>query len=298
MTDQIEIIGNSLVRHDLRDGQAYLVNLDPGDAPDIVAGLERLACSRGYTKVCARIPAAQARHFVAAGYQLEAAIPHFYGEGETACFMTRFFAKEPMLERIPLLRKSILATTDAQSLAAPVPLPEGGTLRLAEAADIGQMAALYSVVGVAKPAAVHDPLFLETSLKMGDLFLGLWIGEVLAAICAGRFDAPSGTGELAHFAVSPQHRGEGLALLLLQRMAQVVMPQGIRLLWSTVRSYAPGINITFARGGYCYGGTLTNNTNIYGTLESVNVWYKLLADDPALAWSSVFPEARPDTVQG
>ncbi len=35
-----------------------------------------------------------------------------------------------------------------------------------------------------------------------------------------------------------------------------------------------GMNITFAKTGYTYAGTLINNTNISGRLESMNVWYK------------------------
>ncbi|MDD2310679.1 MAG: hypothetical protein PHH91_13970, partial [Desulfuromonadaceae bacterium] len=42
-------------------------------------------------------------------------------------------------------------------------------------------------------------------------------------------------------------------------------------------AYSFGMNITFARDGYSFGGTLTNNTNISGSLESMNVWYKTLS---------------------
>ena len=37
------------------------------------------------------------------------------------------------------------------------------------------------------------------------------------------------------------------------------------------------MNITFARQDYVLAGTLVNNTNISGSLESMNVWYKSLA---------------------
>jgi hypothetical protein len=37
------------------------------------------------------------------------------------------------------------------------------------------------------------------------------------------------------------------------------------------------MNITFAKLGYRYGGRLINNTNISGSIESMNVWYKSLA---------------------
>jgi beta-lysine N6-acetyltransferase len=36
------------------------------------------------------------------------------------------------------------------------------------------------------------------------------------------------------------------------------------------------MNKTFAALGYRYGGTLVNNTQICGDLESMNVWHKPL----------------------
>jgi hypothetical protein len=36
------------------------------------------------------------------------------------------------------------------------------------------------------------------------------------------------------------------------------------------------MNATFAKAGYSFGGTLINNTNISGDIESMNVWYKNL----------------------
>jgi len=52
--------------------------------PGIIDHLEQLACSRGYSKVYARIPAREAGRFVAAGYHLEAALPYFFQEGGSA----------------------------------------------------------------------------------------------------------------------------------------------------------------------------------------------------------------------
>jgi len=38
------------------------------------------------------------------------------------------------------------------------------------------------------------------------------------------------------------------------------------------------MNITFARNNYSFAGTLINNTNISGQIESMNVWYKALSN--------------------
>lgn len=37
------------------------------------------------------------------------------------------------------------------------------------------------------------------------------------------------------------------------------------------------INRLFSGFGYQFGGTLIKNTNICGTFESMNIWYKSLA---------------------
>ena len=42
------------------------------------------------------------------------------------------------------------------------------------------------------------------------------------------------------------------------------------------RLISGGMHITFARRGYRFGGTLVNNTDISGQIESMNVWYKTL----------------------
>jgi len=36
------------------------------------------------------------------------------------------------------------------------------------------------------------------------------------------------------------------------------------------------MNITFAKQGYQYAGCLVNNSNICGSIESMNVWYRQL----------------------
>lgn len=74
MSDTMETIGSSLVQHAPGSDGAYLVKLHSADASEIVDHLERLAISRGYSKVFAKVPARESARFVAAGYHLEAAI--------------------------------------------------------------------------------------------------------------------------------------------------------------------------------------------------------------------------------
>ncbi len=52
--------------------------------------------------------------------------------------------------------------------------------------------------------------------------------------------------------------------------------RGIKTSYSIARAVSYGMNITFAKHGYIYSGTLVNNTNIAGSIESMNVWHKIL----------------------
>jgi len=46
--------------------------------------------------------------------------------------------------------------------------------------------------------------------------------------------------------------------------------------YTIARANSYGMNITFAKANYTFAGKLTNNTNISGDIESMNVWYKKL----------------------
>ena len=52
--------------------------------------------------------------------------------------------------------------------------------------------------------------------------------------------------------------------------------RGMRTAYTIARAVSPGMNITFARLGYQFSGTLINNTQISGAIESMNIWHKPL----------------------
>jgi hypothetical protein len=50
----------------------------------------------------------------------------------------------------------------------------------------------------------------------------------------------------------------------------------MKTLYTIARLESIPMNKTFMRADYSYAGTLINNTNISGGIESMNVWYKYL----------------------
>lgn len=288
MSEETESIGNSLVRHGSGDELVYLMNLHPADAPEIIGNLERLACDRGYSKVSAKVPALEARRFVAAGYHLEAAIPCYFQQKDAACFMSKYFDQDRKKERQPLLVREVLVAADAQQCAGVEPLPAGFTLREATKAEAGQLALFYRRHFSTRKLALHDPEYFAREMGQNGIFLGVWREQSLVAVCGALTDCGVFSAEMAGLAVEPEGKGDGLALHLLQQVEKRMLASGIGLAYALARSCSLGDNVTFARNGYRFGGTLTNNSNIFGRLESVNVWYKGLSEDPRTAWSSLF----------
>lgn len=277
MNDLIETIGRSIIQHGPGNDRIYLMKLHPADVADIVDQLDQLASSRGYSKIFAKVPAWSADHFMNAGYEPEAAIPCFFPEKIAACFLGKYFSATRRLERHEELVRTVLEAARAQEpVCRPAPLPAGLASRQAREGDTSGMAAVYAEVFASYPFPIHEPGFLRAAMNENSIYFGVWKGKEIAALSSAEIDPLSASAEMTDFATMPEYRGHGLARHLLQQMEEVMQARGIRSLFTIARAYSYGMNITFARSGYCFGGTLTNNTNISGRLESMNVWYKAL----------------------
>ena len=106
------------------------------------------------------------------------------------------------------------------------------------------------------------------------VYFGVWHDASLAALSSCEIHSGESNAEMTDFAALPHHRGQNLALHLLGRMEEELAWRRIGVAYTIARANSFGMNITFAKAGYAFAGTLTNNTNISGQIESMNVWYK------------------------
>jgi len=97
----------------------------------------------------------------------------------------------------------------------------------------------------------------------------------IAAAASGEMDLENRNAEMTDFATLPAHLGRGLAVHLLRYMEPEMKKRGLLTLYTIARALSPGMNITFAKCGYTFGGTLINNTQISGAIESMNLWYRI-----------------------
>jgi len=280
MTDSFEIFGDSLIQHGKHSDRVYLMKMSGADLPELIPHLDSLALEHGYTKIFAKVPAGSEERFRKHGFRREAQVPEFYRGERDVSFMGKYFVCERVQEPRPGLVKEVLAVArDKQGEAEPSELPAGCSCRRLQPADTGAMAAVYREVFSSYPFPIHDPDYLRQTMASHVIYLGVFSGEQLVAIASAELDRDGRNAEMTDFATLPDQRGRGLAGALLARLEQVAAEEGVLTAYTIARAYSFGMNITFARSGYAFAGTLTRNTQISGDLESMNVWYKPLCDD-------------------
>ncbi len=107
-------------------------------------------------------------------------------------------------------------------------------------------------------------------------YFGVKVKGDWVAISSAEMDTKSSNVEMTDFATPPRWRGHRLAQHLLARMETEMKSRGIQTAYTIARAMSAGMNVTFRKAGYAYGGRLKNNTQISGQIESMNVWYKPL----------------------
>jgi putative beta-lysine N-acetyltransferase len=279
MADKIETLGRSLIQHGKDSDRVYLMKLDPSDATTIVARLEELAQEHDYGKIFCKVPQALVESFTRTGYVEEARIPGFFFGRIDGAFLSRFRKPEraePGPEACEAI-EAIRALARAKQGAKPVAPPSDCTIRPMNEEDAGRLAALYAKVFPSYPFPVFDPDYLRRTMAEHIRYYGACREGQLIAAASAETDRETSNAEMTDFATLPEHRGNRLAVHLLRRMEQDMQACGFVTLYTIARALSAGINVTFARQGYRFGGTLVNNTQISGRIESMNVWYKGLA---------------------
>lgn len=272
--DIVERIGNSLVQHGPLNKRAYLMHLSPQDGPCIVPRLERLAQKHGYTKIFAKVPETMARRFTRSGFSPEAFVPGMFNGREGGVFLGRYFADWRKRPDNPKALSDVLETARAKAATPSCPnLPSGAAVVRMKAEQAEHMAEVYAAVFDSYPFPIHDPDYLRHAMSKDVRFFGVMLHDQPVALASAEVDRAMGAAEMTDFATLPEHRGRRLAGALLEHMGREMQQAGLHSLYTIARAGSYGMNITFARAGYAFGGTLPNNTHIAGGLESMHVWH-------------------------
>ena len=285
MLDQVEKVRHSTIQHGPSSDRVYALELNPSDLPGILDELEDLAVENGYGKLVAKGRRSDFSAFMARGYKVEARIPGFFGHDEPGLFVGKYLDADRATEEQPEKVAEVLMTAQLERTlnglrgeSNHVTADAGMDLEIREAlpADADAVAKCYDSVFASYPFPIHDPGHIREAQGEGTRFFIVKDGEDLVAASSMEPGGAPGTVEMTDFATLPSHRGQGLATRLLSIMDRHAKESGLRVAYTIARALSHGMNITFARCSYEYAGTLINNTQIAGSIESMNVWYKTL----------------------
>lgn len=275
--DQIETIGKSLIQHGKNSDRIYLMKLDLLDYPEIVSELLKIADEKNYTKIIAKVPSYQKNNFLEEGFTEEASIPNFFNSNKDVSFLSKFTNTKreylsPEIKKVIVDNLSI-ALNKAGSKKSVV---NSYNIKSLNKEDAGNLTELYKKVFETYPFPIHDEKYIKETMDDNLMYFGIYKDGNLIAASSAEIDFKSKNAEMTDFATLPEYRGKGLASQLLAKMEDEMMKIGVCTLYTIARAHSIGMNVTFSRAQYSYGGTLINNTDISGKIESMNVWYKNL----------------------
>jgi len=279
MHDKIEIIGKgTLIQHGRLNDRIYLMKLDEHDAPIILEHLSKLASKNSYTKIICKVPKWIAPLFLSEGYNLEASIPRFYNIKEDVFFMSKFLESSRLLEvdRGAFEKTSLLLKEYSQKQNGEERLNTEYELRRLDISDVEQITAIYREAFISYPFPIHDPDYILQTMNENVQYYGAIKNGELAAVSSSEMDIKSLNAEMTDFATDKKYFGNNLSVQLLKMMEGEMRKQGIKTLYTIARLDSIPMNKTFLKLNYCYSGTLINNTNIAGSIESMNIYYKYL----------------------
>ncbi|MBW2569041.1 MAG: putative beta-lysine N-acetyltransferase [Deltaproteobacteria bacterium] len=276
--DIVETFKGSLIQHGLLNRRIYLMKLGDADPDQLIPALKELAEKRKYTKIFAKVPSSKAGYFFDAGYQKEAVVPNFHNGCEDVSFLGCFIspkrkesAQTDKLDNILNMAKSKGAENVENK-----PISSEAEIRQCNLNDVYAMSNIYKVVFPTYPFPIDSPEYLLETMHTHVVYFGVEIEGKLVALSSAEMDESSQNVEMTDFATCSAWRGNGFAYHLLKCMEEEMKTRGIKTAYTIARAISYGMNITFAKMGYAFGGRLVNNTNISGQIESMNVWHKSL----------------------
>jgi len=277
MPDVIEKLSHSIVQHGSYNRRIYLMKLHERDMPSIVPVLECLAREKGYEKVLVKAPARNKDGFAKEGYHQEAIIPYYFKDREDAVFMAKYFSS---IRRRDKDRQRIIEVLSQAHRYEQIRSRKTDNIffgiQICQPDDVAEMSRLYKAVFKTYPFPIFDPHYLIESINHHIIYFCIRKDNRIVALAASEKDSDNLAVEMTDFATLFRHRRQGMASCLLKEMENEMIQQGLKTAYSIARSLSPAMNITFVKNGYKYGGTLDNNTNIAGRIESMNIWYKHL----------------------
>lgn len=270
--DQIIQTNNMLYQHGKSSNRIYIMNIEQTAKSIEIEALEKLAVKNHYTKIIAKVPRNFSPLFESHQFEREAFVPDFYQNSEDCFFMSKYYETKRQKPQHSEKADAILQLAKSKAIDRSS-IQNQYTVKKLSQKHVRDMIALFSKVFRTYPFPIFDANYLLSTFDEV-FYFGFFDEQKLIACASCETDFINGNAEMTDFAVLPEYQGQKLALKLLMEMESYMKKKQIRTLYTIARALSPSMNCTFGKMGYTYSGTLYNNTQISGSIESMNVWYK------------------------
>lgn len=277
MSDSIVKVSNSIIQHGKLNNRIYLMSYGEKSPHKLIEIINSISEENSYGKIFAKVPSYSLAAFITDGYSIEAVIPDYYMNNEKSdAFLLGKYRdlKRSLIGRDELVNFQNLFCTEKNSVSFENIYKSGFTFTKASEQDISELSKLYADVFCSYPFPINDPEYLLQTMKDNVSYYIVRSNNKIIAASSCETDIKNMAVEMTDFAVLPEYRGKKISQLLLTLMENDMKNKKFRVLYTISRLKEFGINKIFYNENYKYSGTLINNTNISGGLESMNVWYK------------------------
>jgi len=178
------------------------------------------------------------------------------------------------------LKYSIRSLEVSQNSSSKTRKPDSKfTIRQLTEKDAEPIIKSYEEKFVCYPFPIYDSSYIIDTMRDNVQYFGVEEDGKLAAVSSAEIDFKGANAEVTDFATPMDYQVNGLVSFLLAEMEETMKKLGITTLYIIARLKSPAMTKTFFKADYTFTGTLVNNTNIAGTLESMNVYYKHISND-------------------
>lgn len=282
--DSILKYGKSKIQFGHLSDRIYLMKLHKDDFPEIIDNISNLACENGFSKIFFKSPDWAKAALLNNGYRIEAHIPGFYNSVRDVFFMSKFLSSQRETiaeeEKIKIDSNLELAMKKANSKKKLNIAPY--VVKRLSFENVNELTTLYKTVFETYPFPIFEPDYILNTMESNIAYFGVFHNNELISASSAECDFDESNVEMTDFATRPSSLGKGLAYALLMEMEHYARENGLKTFYTIARSLSAGMNITFSKAGYAFSGTLINNTNIYGRIESMNVWHKNAFSDTSI----------------
>ena len=233
----------------------------------LIPKIENLAHEKSHDKILSRVPEEAIDVFRSHGYQIEAEIPGLYNSQATGYFLANYLNKERSHCGKQKLRtiasvKSIAQAANSNPEDSYFDLTSNLNIRKLDRNDLFAMVNLHDKAFKSYPFPIHKAEYLLELIEQDHEFYGLFEQEQLLVSAILKKYRKESSIEIVDFATPPDYIGQNLSYYLVQEIKAEIEEREFKTVYCLVRVTSYGLNITFSKHGFSFGGTLLTNNKI------------------------------------